>query len=106
MRIPLEQLLMRKTTKKTNKQPDLSPDIQTLIELGLLLGSDAGGVTYDYAKSKPTRIQAFIVYLRLMNEDQKLEQYLWHDGDDNLTISTVIRPLSGRDGVCQGASRI
>lgn len=68
---------------KNGKQPVLNDDIRTLIELGLLFGSDADGVTYEYAKSKPTRIQAFIIYLRLMNESEKLEQYLWHEGHDN-----------------------
>jgi hypothetical protein len=72
-----------KNTSKNGKQPVLSADIQTLIDLGLLTGSDASGVTYEYTKSKPTRIQAFIIYLRLMNEDEKLEKYLWRDGDGN-----------------------
>ncbi len=65
------------------KQQILSADIQTLVDLGLLVGADEHGVTDAYAKSKPTRIQAFIVYLRLMNESEKFEYYLWHDDDDN-----------------------
>lgn len=68
---------------KSGKKPVLSADIQTLIDLGLLVGSDDRGVTDEYAKSKPTRIQAFIIYLRLIKEAQKLEEYLWHDGDRN-----------------------
>lgn len=68
---------------KDGKQQDLSADIQTLVNLGLLIGSDEHGVTYEYSKSKPTRIQAFIVYLRLMNELQNFDQYFYHDDDDN-----------------------
>jgi hypothetical protein len=76
----------RNNTKEDDgaeKAAALSADIQTLIDLGLLVGSDEQGVTDTYAKSKPTRIQAFIVYLRLIDELPLFEQFVWHEDDDN-----------------------
>lgn len=60
----------------------LSEDIQTLKTLGLLFGADKNGLTYEYTHAKPTRVQAFIIYLRLMNQEADLNLYTYHHGVD------------------------
>lgn len=68
---------------KNVKNSVLSNDVKTLVDLGLLVGTGKDGVTYEYSKSKPTRIQAFIVYLRLTNQLNIFEQFTYHHGDKN-----------------------
>lgn len=84
--------LLSVASAKTNKQDKkkdgqesqtLSADVQTLKTLGLLIGSGKDGLTYEYSRSKPTRAQAFVIYLRLIDDAPELEKFSYHDGDDN-----------------------
>lgn len=61
----------------------LSPDVEILKTLGLLIGASKDGLTEEYTKSKPTRMQGFVIYLRLINEEFDMEQFRYKDGDDN-----------------------
>jgi hypothetical protein len=61
----------------------LSPDVEILKTLGLLIGASKDGLTEEYTKSKPTRMQGFVIYLRLINQEFDMEQFRYKDGDDN-----------------------
>jgi hypothetical protein len=61
----------------------LSEDIQTLKELGLLVGTGKDGLSLEYTKSKPTRMQGFVIYLRLINQENDFEAFKYREGDDN-----------------------
>lgn len=43
----------------------ISKEAAACKELGILIGADSGGVTSAYLSTTPTRIQAFIIFLRL-----------------------------------------
>ncbi|HYE82835.1 MAG TPA: Ig-like domain-containing protein [Clostridia bacterium] len=55
-------------------------------ELGILIGADASGVTSDYLDTIPTRIQAFIIVLRLKGLYSDATEY---EGTDNFVDASV-----------------
>lgn len=52
----------------------ISADVKALAAIGMLLG-DGNGVTVDYAKSTPTRLQAAILFLRLKGLEGEAKVY-------------------------------
>ncbi|MCK9478570.1 MAG: DNRLRE domain-containing protein [Firmicutes bacterium] len=72
-------------------QPELSKEAEkfksnpagTLSEMGMLLG-DGNGVTEQYLQTKPTRIQAAVMYLRLKGLEKAAESFA---GEDNFSDS-------------------
>ncbi len=57
----------------------ISDDVKALAAIGMLVG-DGSGVTVDYAKSTPTRLQAAILFLRLRGLE---EEALEFEGEEN-----------------------
>lgn len=68
---------------KDSKTVVLSADVQTMKTLGLLIGTGKDGLSLEYTKSKPTRMQGFVIYLRLINQELKLNEFKYKDGDPN-----------------------
>lgn len=71
----------------------ISADVKALAAIGMLKG-DGNGVTVDYAKSTPTRLQAAILFLRLkgLEDEAKVfegtenfndaKDYVWAEGEN------------------------
>ncbi|KUO73493.1 MAG: hypothetical protein APF77_19540 [Clostridia bacterium BRH_c25] len=55
-------------------------------ELGILIGADASGVTTEYLATTPTRIQAFIIVLRLKGLYSEATEY---EGYDNFSDASA-----------------
>lgn len=60
----------------------IGKEAQACKELGILIGADASGVTAKYLATAPTRIQAFIIVLRLKGLYEEAAEF---EGDDNFT---------------------
>lgn len=60
----------------------LSVEMQALVEMGVIRGSGKDGVTLEYTKSKPTRMQGFVIYTRLINQAEECEQFAWQGADN------------------------
>lgn len=58
----------------------ISKEAQACKELGILIGADSSGVTSQYLSTEPTRIQAFIILLRLKGLYDEATEY---NGDNN-----------------------
>lgn len=58
----------------------IGKEAQACKELGILIGADADGVTSEYLSTTPTRIQAFIIVLRLKGLYAEATEY---EGEDN-----------------------
>ncbi|WP_143162410.1 hypothetical protein [Sporobacter termitidis] len=72
-----------KTASKDSN--DLSLDAQTLYALGLLQGDGSKGLTSAYMHSRPTRIQGFVLDLRLMGKEQDSDNFSYRSGDANFS---------------------
>ena len=57
----------------------ISDDVKALAAIGMLVG-DGNGVTVDYAKTTPTRLQSAILFLRLKGLESEALEF---DGEDN-----------------------
>lgn len=55
-------------------------------ELGILIGADASGVTSEYLSTVPTRIQAFIIVLRLKGLYSEATEF---EGEDNFVDASA-----------------
>ncbi len=53
----------------------IGKEAQACKELGILIGSDSSGVTEQYLETTPTRVQAYIISLRLRGLYQEAGQY-------------------------------
>lgn len=58
----------------------IGKEAQACKELGILIGADSSGVTSQYLSTTPTRIQAFIIVLRLKGLYAEATEY---DGNNN-----------------------
>lgn len=58
----------------------IGKEAQACKELGILIGADSSGVTAQYLSTTPTRIQAFIILLRLKGLYNEATDY---EGDEN-----------------------
>ncbi|HHW49639.1 MAG TPA: hypothetical protein GXX14_13635, partial [Clostridiaceae bacterium] len=73
---------------------EISADAQTCENLGVLLG-EGSGVTSEYLAKETVRLQAAIIFLRLLGKDQ--EALAYDEWEDNFTDADQVNWAGGRN---------